>query len=124
MLRNCVIMRLSVGQPTTLKPETRTVIELISAEQLAKATERAKAGNLLVQPTSFLRQYRVTNRDNGNQYYVDFFVRNGKRYGQCTCMAGLNNKQCKHLSAAAGCHVMRMAAQREAQRIALMPQAA
>lgn len=100
------------------------MIELISAEQIAKATERAKIGNLFVQPTTFLRQYKVTNRDNGNQYYVDFFVRNGKRYGQCTCKAGINNKVCKHLSAAAGYHVMRMAAQREASRVALMLQAA
>jgi uncharacterized Zn finger protein len=100
------------------------MIELISADQLAKATERAKAGNLFVQPTSFLRQYKVTNRDNGNQYYVDFFVRNGKRYGKCNCKAGMNNKECKHLSAACGAHVMRMAARREAERIALMPQAA
>lgn len=100
------------------------MVELVNANQLSKATERAKAGNLFVQPTTFLRQYKVTNRDNGNQYYVDFFVRNGKRYGQCTCKAGMNNKLCKHLSVSAGYHVMRMAAQREANRIALMSQAA
>ena len=100
------------------------MIELINADQLAKATERAKTGNLFVQPTSFLRQYKVTNRDNGNQYYVDFFVRNGKRYGQCTCKAGINNKVCKHLSAACGAHVMRMTARREAERIATMLAAA
>jgi uncharacterized Zn finger protein len=100
------------------------MIELISAEQLAKATKRARAGNLFVQPTSFLRQYKVTNRENGNQYYVDFFVRNGKRYGQCTCKAGMNNRLCKHLSASAAYHVMRMAARREAERIETMPVAA
>ena len=100
------------------------MIELINADQLAKATERAKTGNLFVQPTSFLRQYKVTNRDNGNVYYVDFFVRNGKRYGQCTCKAGINNKACKHLSAAAGYHIMRMVAHREAKRIVSMPIAA
>lgn len=100
------------------------MIELISADQLAKATERAKASNLFVQPTTFLRQYKVTNRDNGNQYYVDFFVRNGKRYGMCSCKAGANHKACKHLSAAAGYHLMRAAAQREAKRIASMPVAA
>jgi hypothetical protein len=100
------------------------MIELQSAEQLSKATERAKSGNLLVQPTTLHRQYRVTNRDNGNQYTVDFFVRNSKRYGHCSCIAGMRNLACKHLSAAAGYHVMRMSAQREAQRIALIPQAA
>ena len=97
------------------------MIELVNAEQLAKATERAKAGNLFVQPTSFLRQYRVTNRDTDSKYIVDFFVRkDGKRFGHCSCRAGMNNKACKHLSAAAGYHVARMAAQREAKRIAEM----
>ncbi len=101
------------------------MIELINPDQLAKATERAKAGNLFVQPTSFLHQYKVTNRDNGNQYYVDFFVRkDGKRFGGCSCLAGKRNLACKHLSAAAGYHIMRMAARREAERIASMPIAA
>ena len=102
------------------------MIELISADQLARATERAKAGNLFVQTTTLPRQYRVTNRDNDNQYIVDFFVRksDGKRFGHCTCKAGMRNLACKHLSAAAGYHVMRMAAQREAERIASIPQAA
>jgi uncharacterized Zn finger protein len=100
------------------------MIELVNADQLTKATERAKAGNLFVQPANLHRQYRVTNRDNGNQYIVDFFLRNGKRYGHCSCKAGMRNLACKHLSAAAGYHLMRATAQREAQRIASMPQAA
>lgn len=100
------------------------MIELQSADQLSKATARAKAGNLFVQPTTLHRQYRVTNRDNGNQYTVDFFVRNGKRFGNCTCKAGERNLVCKHLSVAAGYHVMRMSAKHETQRIALMSQAA
>jgi len=89
------------------------MIELVNAEQLAKATERAKASNLLVQPTTIFRQYRVTNRDNGNEYVVNFFVRNGKRYGHCTCAAGERNLVCKHLSASAGYHVC-IAAQKRA----------
>jgi hypothetical protein len=100
------------------------MIELQSAEQLSKATERAKAGKLLVQPSTFLRQYHVTNRETGARYTVDFFFRNGKRFGHCSCKAGARNIACKHLSVAAGYHVMRMSAQRTAQRIALMPQAA
>lgn len=100
------------------------MIQLLSAEQLSRATERARSGNLFVQPTSLMRQYRVTNRDNGNTYVVDFFVRrDGARFGHCTCKAGLNNKACKHLSAA-GYHVMRMAARRVADRVAQIPQAA
>jgi hypothetical protein len=101
------------------------MIELRDAAQLSKATERAKAGNLFVQPSSLLRQYHVTNRDTGVMYVVDFFVRkDGKRYGHCTCLGGQNNRACKHLSAAAGYHVMRMTAKREAARIASLPQAA
>jgi len=101
------------------------MIELQSADQLSKATERAKSGKLFVQPSPLLRQYHVTNRETGARYTVDFFVRkDGKRYGHCTCKAGERNLACKHLSAAAGYHVMRMSAKRESQRIALMPQAA
>jgi uncharacterized Zn finger protein len=100
------------------------MIQLTDANQLSKAIERAKAGKLFVQPSKLFRQYHVTNRETGARYVVDFFLRNGKRYGHCTCKAGMRNLACKHLSAAAGYHVMRMAAQREAERIALMSQAA
>lgn len=100
------------------------MIQLQSAEQLSKATARAKSANLFVQPTNLHRQYTVTNRDNGNQYLVDFFLRNGKRFGHCSCKAGERNLACKHLSAAAGYHVARMSAKHETQSITLMPQAA
>lgn len=101
------------------------MIELVNAEQLSKATERAKAGNLFVQPTGLQRQYRVTNRETGAMYVVDFFARqDGKRFGHCTCRAGQNNIACKHLSAAAGYHVAWMAARREAERMASKPVAA
>jgi uncharacterized Zn finger protein len=100
------------------------MVQLTTAEAIAKATERAKAGKLFVQPSTLLRQYHVTNRETGAKYIVDFFLRNGKRFGHCTCKAGERNLACKHLSAAAGYHVMRAASRREAQRIALMPQAA
>lgn len=79
------------------------MIELKSAEQLASAIERAHrdAKNLVVRVTGVSRQYRVTNRARGTQYRVDFFVRNGKRLGHCSCKAGMNNIACKHLVAAA-----------------------
>jgi hypothetical protein len=86
------------------------MIELRSPEQLEKATERARAGNLFVQTTSIYRQYRVTNRETGAEYVVNFFVRDGKRFGHCNCKAGTYNLACKHLSAAAGLHVMVAAA--------------
>ena len=50
------------------------MIQLQSADQLKRATERARAGKLFVQATGMFRQYRVTNRENGNAYVVDFFV--------------------------------------------------
>jgi hypothetical protein len=90
------------------------MIELRSAEQLKKATERARASNLFVQITSIYRQYRVTNRETGAEYVVNFFVRGGKRYGHCNCKAGTYNLACKHLSAAAGLHVMIAAARAKA----------
>ena len=90
------------------------MIRLLNPEQLSKATERAKASNLFVQRTSIYRQYRVTNRETGAQYTVNFFVRDGERYGHCNCKAGVNNVACKHLSAAAGLHVM-IAAERAQQ---------
>ena len=88
------------------------MIQLQSAEQLTNAIARAKRSNLLVQPTSFFRQYRVINRNNGNTYVVDFFVENGKRFGGCTCKAGIKNVACKHLAAAAGLHLCRAAQMR------------
>lgn len=88
------------------------MVQLTTSEALAKATERARASKLFVQPTNLERQYRVTNRANGSTYIVDFFVRSGKRFGHCTCKGGAAGFACKHLAAAAGLHVMRAAARR------------
>jgi uncharacterized Zn finger protein len=90
------------------------MIQLTTTEAISKATERARASKLFVQAIQW-RQYRVTNRETGAQYVVDFFVRNGKRFGHCTCKAGMNNIACKHLSAAAGLHVMVAATQQPAR---------
>jgi uncharacterized Zn finger protein len=83
------------------------MIELRSTEQLASAIERAHrdAKNLSVQVTSTSRQYRVTNRAKGTTYTVDFFLRNGKRLGHCSCKAGTNHIACKHVAAALGLHL-------------------
>lgn len=91
------------------------MIRLLSAEQLSKAIERAKQSDLLVQRTSIYRQYRVTNRATGAQYVVNFFVTVGKRYGHCTCKAGVRHIACKHLAAAAGLHLMVAAERTQAQ---------
>jgi uncharacterized Zn finger protein len=80
------------------------MVELKTADDLSKASERARRGKLFVQVIGW-RQYRVTNREKGTQYTVDFFVRDGKRFGHCTCKGGLRNLACKHLSAAAARHI-------------------
>ena len=85
------------------------MIELKSREQLNKAIERAKKSRLYVRASQFFRQYKVENRENGRTYTVDFFLRNGRRFGHCNCKGGQQNLACKHLAAAAGLHVVRAA---------------
>lgn len=95
------------------------MVELVSAEQLSKATERAKSSKLFVQPSNLFRQYHVTNRETGAKYTVDFFVRkDGKRFGHCTCKGGERNLACKHLSAAASLHLARAAERRTLKMVA------
>jgi uncharacterized Zn finger protein len=78
------------------------VVELKSREQLAAAIEHARreAKNLVVRATDASRRYVVANRARGTSYTVEFVVRGGRRFGRCTCMAGVNNVACKHLAAA------------------------
>jgi uncharacterized Zn finger protein len=97
--------------------------KLTTLEAMARAIERARAANLLVQRTTTPRMYRVTNRDNGNQYVVNFFVRKSDRarFAHCTCPSTV---LCKHAAAACALNVMDAIARREAARIAEMPKAA
>lgn len=76
------------------------MIQLVSAEQMAKAIDRARAGRLFVRFVRF-RQFRVENQSNGHTYNVNFFVRDGKRFGHCDCKGGERGLACKHLAAAA-----------------------
>ena len=81
------------------------MIELKNRAQIESAIRRAKAErkHLFVQRTEILREYRVTNRRNGQVYWVKFKINwLGKRYGSCTCKAGELGIPCKHLIAAAG----------------------
>jgi tetrahydromethanopterin S-methyltransferase subunit F len=79
------------------------MIELKTRQQLENAIARAKseAKNLVVRMTNAARMYRVESKTSGNTYTVNFFIRNNRRYGHCSCKAGLNNLPCKHLVAAA-----------------------
>ena len=81
------------------------MIYLVSADQLKSAIELARKSDLFVRPTSLSRQYLVTDRGDGHQYYVDFFVRDGKRYGHCQCTAGVRHIACGHLVAALSLHL-------------------
>lgn len=80
------------------------MIQIRSAAQLGKAIERARAGKLFVRFVQF-RQFRVENRENGCTYNVNFFVRDGKRFGHCDCKGGERGLACKHLAAAAAVQV-------------------
>ena len=77
----------------------------VTSENLRQAINRAKASKLFVQPTEIFRQYHVTNRETGARYTVDFFLRNGRRYGHCTCLGGQKNLACKHLAASAALNI-------------------
>jgi hypothetical protein len=90
------------------------MIQIKSVEQLSKAVERAKAGDLFVRYVRF-RQFRVENRANGCTYNVNFFVRDGKRFGHCDCLGGERGLVCKHLTGALAIHIG-IAAQRQATR--------
>ncbi len=83
------------------------MIQLVSTEQLSKAIERARRSSLFVRLTSIRGMYRVENRENGNVYVVNFYLRKSDRtrWGHCTCLAGQNGQVCKHAVAAAGLHV-------------------
>jgi uncharacterized Zn finger protein len=63
---------------------------------------RSERKNLTVRMTNAARMYRVESKASGNIYTVNFFVRNGSRFGTCTCKAGEQGKHCcKHIAAAA-----------------------
>ena len=102
------------------------MIELKSREQMERAIERARQSRLVVRRTSMSRMYRVENLDNGQVYTCNFYVRSSDRarFGHCTCIAGQNNKECKHLACAAALNVYDATVRRAAAMVAQMPQAA
>ena len=84
------------------------MLEVKTGEKMDEAIQRAKGAKLFVQATGF-REYRVTNRETGTAYAVNFFVAAGKKYSDCSCKAGINGQLCKHVAAALGWHVVRAA---------------
>ncbi len=89
------------------------MIQIQRREQFTKAIERARRERMFVQPVRF-REYAVTNRANGRRYFVQFEVRDGKKFGTCNCEAGTPMRGnhaplvCKHLLAALTLHVALM----------------
>jgi hypothetical protein len=79
------------------------MIELKTRTQLENAINKAKSErrNLVVRLTNAVRMYRIESKTSGNVYTVNFFIRNSRRFGHCSCKAGLNNIPCKHIAAAA-----------------------
>lgn len=104
----------------------RAVIQLLDAKQLERAIERARQSRLVVRRTSVARMYRVENLDNGQVYTCNFFVRSSDRarFGHCTCRAGQNNKECKHLACAAALNIYDATVRRTAAMVAQLPKAA
>lgn len=102
------------------------MIQLQDAKQLKRAIERARQSRLVVRRTSTSRMYRVENLDNGQVYTCNFFVRSSDRarFGHCTCKAGQNNRECKHLACAAALNMYDATVRRAAAMVAHMPKAA
>jgi hypothetical protein len=65
------------------------MIELKTRRELESAINKAKseAKNLVVRMTNAARMYRVESKTSGNTYTVNFFIRNNRRYGHCSCKA-------------------------------------
>ena len=86
------------------------MIQIQRPEQFAKAAGRARKERMFVRRTGE-RRYDVTNRKNSHRYTVNFYVMNGKRFGECNCEAGMpmhgNHVPlvCKHLAAALSLHL-------------------
>lgn len=90
------------------------MIQIQSKAQFSNAIERAKKERMLVSMIRF-REYAVLNRSNGRRYVVMFEVRDGMKFGACSCEAGSpmrGNRRpmvCKHLLAALTVHMSLMA---------------
>lgn len=75
-------------------------------EQFSRASARAAAGNLTVEPSTLMRQYRVTNNDPGAVYRVDFFrAHDGRKFVTCECAGGQGGHICKHAAMALPVHI-------------------
>lgn len=98
------------------------MIQIQNAESLGNSIQRCRALRPLVQPTLRLegghaRLYMVHSKTtSGSVHFVEFMVRDGKRFGVCDCVAGSPEdgrraRPCYHLAAALVVHLA-LAAQR------------
>ena len=82
------------------------MIQITSLKQFDRAKLRASAGRLKVQPSSLLRQYRVTNEEKGVTYRVDFYrASGGCKFATCECAGAKAGFVCKHMGAALPMHL-------------------
>lgn len=78
-------------------------------EQFSRAAARAAAGQLTVEPSTLMRQYRVRNNEKGVTYRVDFFkTSDGRKFVTCECAGGQSGRICKHAAAALPVHLQTM----------------
>lgn len=84
------------------------MIELTEGGQLGVATAQARAAarNWKIHMTGVSREYRVVNPKNGLGFTVTFRTgADGKRFGHCSCAAGVMNRLCRHIEAAASSNI-------------------
>jgi hypothetical protein len=78
----------------------------INEMNIQKAIEKARQTKPLVKVIEF-RTYQVTNRETGAKYTVKFSKVGGKKFADCNCKCGLQDKYvCKHIGASIGLHIV------------------
>ena len=77
--------------------------------QFARAAARVATSGLTVEPSTLLRQYRVTNNEKGVTYRVDVYrASDGRKFVTCECLGGQSGRVCKHMAAALPLHLQTM----------------
>lgn len=83
----------------------------LTADNTAKAIERCKQ---LRPKVKFIqdRKYVVYSANNSNVYHVQFFIKDGERFGQCECKASEFGLVCYHIAAGAIVNIFRQTLKR------------
>lgn len=62
------------------------------------------------------RTFDVFSANNPNVYRVTFQVRDGRKFGQCTCKASETARICYHITAAAAVNILHQSVKQQAER--------